>query len=258
MNENFTVPRMILPERTVDMWTATYLTGRCWRARIWAPAERQITERYDLAVGLAQVGAAGSGAAGPGGGWPEKVFVLEHKGVGPGRSVRIPRRQLEIHLAADEAVGGDLVYYLLPALAAPGETPHRVWAGSSAAPYGGIPAPASHRLRGPEWPGFQRWAVIVNVRDLNAELRGNSAYAAQLRGGAATIPIGDLWHLPAARSLRDFVSAVRRCECGRRAGDAELVSHIRRFAESGERSQVAEEGAEDDSRTSFYGVGGVG
>jgi hypothetical protein len=47
---------MIMPERTVDAWTATYITGRRWRARLRATTERAPDERYDLGTGLGNVG----------------------------------------------------------------------------------------------------------------------------------------------------------------------------------------------------------
>src|SRR3954452_393082 len=95
---------MILPERTVDAWTATYITGRRWRARLWAPTERAPGEGYDLGVGLGQVGGVpGLVDSEP---WPDKVFVLGHKGVDEHRTTKQPViwirvRQLLEHLGAD-------------------------------------------------------------------------------------------------------------------------------------------------------------
>src|SRR4051812_17875760 len=139
---------MILPERTVDAWTATYITGRRWRARLWAPTERAPDEGYDLGVGLGNLGGTpGHVVPEP---WPDKVFVLEHKGVDEHPTTRAPivwirTRQLLTHLAADRARGGGLVYYVLPDVE---------WVRRQRAPYGVLPSIAARRTKGVTWDGF--------------------------------------------------------------------------------------------------------
>jgi hypothetical protein len=152
---------MILPERTVDAWTATYITGRRWRARLWAPTERLPGERYDLGIGLGKVGGVPVPAdPDP---WPDKVFVFEHKGVDekggtkkkPGTPIiRIRGMQLLEHFYADRLWGGGLVYYVLP---------NPEWNRGRSAPYGTLPDVAVRRTRGPTWDGFQLWAMVAHV-----------------------------------------------------------------------------------------------
>lgn len=216
---------MILPERTVDAWTAAYITGRRWRARLWAPTEQDPSERYDLGVALGQVGAIPlPPERNP---WPDKVFVLEHKGVdedkaGPFVPVRVG--QLFDHLAEDRSRGGQLVYYLLP---------DPVWRGVQPAPYGTVPAVAQRRTHGPRpypggpaaWPGFQVWAWVVHVEDLLTLLcalllrgAGNRFRPSARRGSQdwiCRLRPGELGAIPNGLSLRDFLSGVRRCTHGR-------------------------------------------
>jgi hypothetical protein len=224
---------MILPERTVDAWTAAYITGRRWRARLWAPTEKHPGERYDLGVGLGNV--AGVPVPPHTTRWPDKVFVFEHKGVYKDRNgipvVHIPIRQLLDHLAEDKARNGSLVYYLLP---------DPDWQTTQSAPSGTLPAVAWRRTRGPRlppatgpaWVGFQLWGRVVHVEDLCRRVlsqHGVSRGRFQFRGGGkkrppdwmCTLPVSDFReHL----ALRDFISAVRSCTHGRLASDRELIA----------------------------------
>lgn len=226
---------MILPERTVDAWTAAYITGRRWRARLWAPTERFPGERYDLGVGFGNVG--GGPVPPHRDPWPDKVFVLEHKGVdegGPGSGpiVWIRVRQLLDHLAEDRARGGGLVYYLLP---------DPEWRSRRSARYGILPAVAWRRTRGPTlplagryaWEGFQRWAFVVHVEDLcrflaaihvavPGRFRPRAASEARHSDWACPLKASELSSIPNGVSLRDFVSGVRRCTHGRRVSDLRL------------------------------------
>lgn len=214
---------MILPERTVDAWTAAYITGRRWRARLWAPTERAADERYDLGVGLGKVGGV-PGEVDPEP-WPDKVFALEHKGVYERGATKEPviwirLRQLLIHLAADRARGGNLVYYLLPDAEWP----------PPKAPYGTMPAVAARRTPGPTWNGFQVWACVAHVEDLLAMLASIAvADASRFKYRAASggrlddwqcgLSTAELWAIPNALNLRDFISAVRDCTRGRLVAD---------------------------------------
>ncbi len=212
---------MILPERTVDAWTATYITGRRWRARLWAPTEQFPGERYDLGVELGKVGGVPVPAdPDP---WPDKVFVLEHKGVdeeskaGGVLFIRIRVSQLCMHLAEDRARGGRLVYYLLP---------DPEWRGRRSAPYGTLPDVAVRRTRGPTWDGFQLWAVVAHVEDVYTTLRRiYTAAPTQFIPRAGTgglrrdrlckLTMSDVWGIPNRLPLRDFISGVRDCTHGR-------------------------------------------
>jgi hypothetical protein len=222
---------MILPERTVDAWTASYITGRRWRARLWAPTERRPGERYDLAVGLGNV----SGMPVPAHSevWPDKVFVLEHKGVDEasgGRSVIWLRlRQLLDHLYEDRARGGSLVYYLLP---------DPDWNSFHPAPYGSLPDVAWRRTPGPKlpsggraWEGFQRWAHVVQVEEVHRYFeRIRRIEPGRLKqrdhGGRAdwvcALEMPEVRALRGRVSLRDFLSGVRRCTHGRIASEKRL------------------------------------
>ena len=224
---------MILPERTVDAWTAAYITGRRWRARLWAPTERKPSEKYDLGVGLGKIG-GGPGLPVPDP-WPDKVFVLEHKGVderGGDAIVWIRIRQLREHFDADRARGGRLVYYLLP---------DPEWRGRPPAPYGRIPDASVRRTRGPKlpssnrsaWDGFQLWARVIHVSDMLALMRAHCLKAPSrfqygpARGSRADdwafpLPTSQLAGIPNSLTLRDFVTAVRDCTEGRLATDAYL------------------------------------
>jgi hypothetical protein len=225
---------MILPERTVDAWTAAYITGRRWRARLWAPTERFPGEGYDLGVGLGNVG--GIPAAPHRELWPDKVFVFEHKGVDelrPGHSVIWIRiRQLLDHLAADRALGGGLVYYLLP---------NPEWRSRKAAPYGTVPDVSWRRTRGPTlpptdkpaWDGFQLWAQVAHVEDLLQLIQvifradPHRFKPRPPRGGgspdwACALEMTDVSLIQNLVPLRDFISGVRRCTHGRLAGDLML------------------------------------
>jgi hypothetical protein len=207
--------KRVLPERTVDIWTATYITGRCWYARLWAPTEKGTNEGYDLAVGLREITATRRPGPVPRQRrmWPEKVFVLEHKGVVEGEKVPIDYKQLENHLAGDRQAGGRLVYYVLPALAPSGGQPDRVWTSKAKAPYGQIPPPADLRLRGPGIPGFQDWAVVVNVENLDRYLKA--------QGEPGAIEAANLWSIAGAQSLKRFLSATAECKQGRKASEME-------------------------------------
>lgn len=221
---------MIMPERTVDAWTASYITGRRWRARLWAPTERSPDEGYDVGVGLGNVGAV------PGyvdrDHWPDKVFVLEHKGVDETSAglpvIGIRLRQLLSHYAADRARGGGLVYYLLP---------DPSWRGRQPAPYGTVPAVAARRTRGATWDGFQRWAVVAHVEDVVAAAR--SLYVSNRsrfkhrppRGGrrddwTCALTMSEVWAIPRRTTLRDFVSGVRDCTYGRLVTDPAVVGPV--------------------------------
>jgi hypothetical protein len=224
---------MILPERTVDAWTATYITGRRWRARLWAPTERGSSERYDLGVGLGSVGGVPVPAHPDV--WPDKVFVFEHKGVDEGAGaapiVWIRVRQLLAHLFEDRARGGNLVYYLLP---------DPEWMTPKAAPYGTVPDVAWRRTRGPKlptggyaWDGFQGWARIAHAEDVLRRLlqvHKSAPSRFKLRPGrrkgepdwACALSMPEVRDLRNQVSLRDFVSAVRRCTHGRLASDESL------------------------------------
>jgi hypothetical protein len=231
---------MILPERTVDAWTATYITGRRWRARLWAPTEQLPGERYDLGVGLGKVGGVPVPAdPDP---WPDKVFVLEHKGVDEERKaggapiVWIRVRQLLMHIAEDRAWGGSLVYYLLP---------DPEWRGRRPAPYGKLPDIAVRRTRGPAraparkpaWDGFQLWAVVAHVEDIYTTLcRIYTSAPAQVtprpgRGGLrrdrlCKLTMSDVWGIPGCLPLRDFISGVRDCTHGRLVTEPGVVGPV--------------------------------
>lgn len=217
---------MIIPERTVDAWTATYITGRRWRARLWAPTERAPDEGYDLGAGLGKVGGM-PGHVDPEP-WPDKVFVLEHKGAdehrtkGPVAWIRL--RQLLTHLAADRARGGRLVYYVLPDVD---------WAKPKRAPYGTVPSVAARRTKGLTWDGFQLWACVVHVEDLLWMLAsiyfaepGRFLYRAPSGSRKddwyCPITMAELWLIPGRLPLRDFISGVRDCTHGRLVTDPGL------------------------------------
>lgn len=224
----------ILPERTVDAWTASYITGRRWRARLWAPTEQRPGERYDLAAGLGDVGAVPVPPHRER--WPDKVFVLEHKGVdevGPGSVpvIWLSIRQLLTHLAEDRARGGKLVYYLLP---------DPEWRGRRSARYGRLPSVAWRRTRGPTlpsghgpaWEGFQIWAFVAHVEDLARHLaavcgltpgRFKGPSKASSPDWVYPLTLPELARIGDATSLRDFVSGVRECTHGRPA--SEVASH---------------------------------
>lgn len=223
----------ILPERTVDAWVASYITGRYWRARLWAPTEQRRDEAYDLGVGLGALAAGGSASSPPrprarGGrparadDWCSKVFVLEHKGVakrGGDAFVRLRFRQHCAHLSADAQRGGRLLYYVLP------DPP---WRGRPAAPAGTVPDVALHRTDRPGQPGFHRWAWTINVADLDAWLRvecaaGRLAWGA---GGLLELPTWRLQSIPRALALRDFLSEAKVCRAGRRASDPGLLGRL--------------------------------
>jgi len=211
---------MILPERTVDAWTATYITGRRWRARLWAPTERAKDEGYDLAVGVGKVrGAAGLTHQNP---WPDKVFVLEHKGVdedsrgNPLIFIRV--MQLRKHRAADHARGGKLIYYLMP---------DPTWRGRQHAPVGTLPPVTLRRTRGPTWTGFQRWAHVAHVDAVTAMLQSihkadPTRFKPRTPRGRhgpdwiCALTIAELRLMPNSVLLRDFITGVRECTHGRR------------------------------------------
>jgi hypothetical protein len=224
---------MILPERTVDAWTASYITGRRWRARLWAPTERREGERYDLSVGFRSV----SGLPVPAHSdvWPDKVFVFEHKGVDERSNgepiVWIRLRQLLRHSLEDRIRGGNLVYYLLP---------DPDWRGYQPAPYGVVPDVTSRRTRGPKlpsgeyaWEGFQVWARVAHVEDVRRQLQriyvtspGRFRSRPGPRRGkpdwACALTMAEVRAIRNQVSLRDFLSGVRRCTHGRIAGDSRL------------------------------------
>lgn len=219
---------MILPERTVDAWTASYITGRRWRARLWAPTERRPGEKYDLGVGIGNV--AGFPVPQHRDCWPDKVFALEHKGVyrGPGGSpiIWIRVRQLLDHLDDDRARGGGLVYYLLP---------DPEWTNPQRAPVGTLPDVAVRRTRGPKlptrgysWDGFQWWARVAHVEDVYRRMLQISNGAPHRfesgSGGdwACALRMREVGGLRNQVSLRDFLSGVRRCTHGRLVDDEEL------------------------------------
>jgi hypothetical protein len=234
---------MILPERTVDAWTATYITGRRWRARLWAPTERRSGERYDLGVGLGRVG--GFPAPSHPERWPDKVFVFEHKGVDekggtkkkPGTPIiRIRGMQLLEHLYADRLRGGGLVYYLLP---------NPEWNRGRSAPYGTLPDVAVRRTRGPTlaparrpaWDGFQLWAMVAHVEAVARLVY--SLYMTE-RSRFTTLPargrrpcdwecelrMSDLGRIRDGLSLRDFISAVRDCKRGRLVSEPGVLGPV--------------------------------
>lgn len=224
---------MILPERTVDIWTATYITGRRWRARLWAPTEQQQEEGYDLGVGLGQVGGFATPAHADR--WPNKVFVFENKGVEDKSNtgtpiIRIRCGQMLDHFYGDRARGGGLVYYVLP---------NPEWNKSQRAPSGTLPDVSVRRTRGPTlppptrgpaWDGFQRWAMVAHVESI-AELlysfctskpdrfTQRSPTAKRPYDWDCQLYMSDLVNIPGCLPLRDFVSAVRACKRGRLASE---------------------------------------
>jgi hypothetical protein len=165
--------------------------------------------------------------------WPDKVFVLEHKGVDEapkGRSVIWLRlRQLLDHLYEDRARGGDLVYYLLP---------DPDWNSFHPAPYGSLPDVAWRRTPGPKlpsggrvWEGFQRWAHVVHVEDMHRHMERirriePGRLTPRNRSGRAdwlcALEMAEVRALRGRVSLREFLSGVRRCTHGRVASDKRL------------------------------------
>jgi len=224
---------MILPERTVDAWTASYITGRRWRARLWAPTERRPGERYDLGVGVGSV--AGVPVPPHSETWPDKVFVFEHKGVDEGLGgvpiIWIRIRQLLDHLLEDRRRGGGLVYYLLP---------DPTWSSSHPAPYGSVPDVAWRRTPGPKlpsggraWEGFQRWASVAHVEDLlrligrvhrvePKRFKGRAASGGRAADWVCSLDMAEVRGLRGRVSLLEFISGVRRCTQGRLVGDKSL------------------------------------
>lgn len=257
---------MILPERTVDAWTATYVTGRRWRARLWAPTEHLPDERYDLALGFGTI--AGLPVPADAEWWPDKVFALEHKGVDEVRGaavVWIRVRQLLNHLAADRARGGGLVYYVLP---------DPEWRGRQPAPYGVLPPVAARRTRGPAirpggraaWDGFQAWAVVIDVETLYSTLRTifvriPSRFTPLPRRGrrpadwACRIPTAELWAIPNRSSLRGFVTGIRNCTHGRLATDRDIRQPGRGGPPDGTRAPLDRLGPSPSDLGAALGVG---
>jgi len=135
---------LMLPERTVDSWVSAYLATRDRHIHLWAPTEQNPIAAFDLA---AEVQETAGGLAKP------KVFVLEHKGVefGPPAvpSVRLRYNQHVRHLALDAALGGNVLYYLLPV---------PPWLAGVAPVPPPVPGAASHRTSRGGSGGFGNWA----------------------------------------------------------------------------------------------------
>jgi hypothetical protein len=219
---------MILPERTVDAWTATYITGRRWRARLWAPTEQKLDEAYDLSVGVGKVKA--DPRAPHTEQWPNKVFAFEHKGVDESNAgapiIWIRLRQLLNHFHQDLARGGGLVYYLLP---------DPEWNRHQPAPYGTLPDVTVRRTRGPGWDGFQKWAMVAHVADVltmtlpmfsaasTGRRKSRHSTRSQPHDRVCAIGMPELRRIRDRLSLRDFVTAVRKCERGRLLTDPGLL-----------------------------------
>lgn len=242
---------MVLPERTVDLWTASYITKREPRARLWAPTERDPGERYDLVAGLAEI-ARPAGASD----WPNKLFVLENKGVWleegvpPRHGIRIGTRQLWEHLRTDVAAGGSLLYYLLPALAPRGKAPDPDWSHFQSARAGQLPALAARRVRSIRGPGFEDWAVIVGVLDLFCYLYERR----KLSQDRVELDPHEAWRIKGSVSLKRFLTRVRECQAGRRAESLQRYL-ARKSAKGWREDSYLEEEALDSVRT-FYAVGG--
>jgi hypothetical protein len=241
--------RMVLPERTVDLWTAAYITKRERRARLWAPTERGPNERYDLAAGLAEV----SSGEGPSR-WPNKVFVLEHKGVrlndraSARHQIHIGIEQLWNHLKTDAEAGGSVLYYLLPALATRGEAPNGIWWQHPTAPAGQLPTAAALRVVTAHGPGFENWAVVVSVLDLFCHLYRKRA----LRRSYFEIDPAEAWDIQGAVSLKQFLTRVRKCQAGRR------VKSLGRYLDSStmrEQRELIHTDEFSSSVRTFYAVG---
>lgn len=73
----------IIPERTIDAWTASEVIAFDFRARVWAPTPRSqaAQEPWDFAITSSRPG--------------EKLFVLENKGLfdpAPANMTSLPSR----------------------------------------------------------------------------------------------------------------------------------------------------------------------
>lgn len=93
------MPR-ILPERTVEVWTAAYVSRWHPHARFWAPTQND-PRKWDLSTAL------------PTG----RHFVFEYKAVEgyPEPYVPINQDQLAAYAALNDGLGRTLVWYVLPA-----------------------------------------------------------------------------------------------------------------------------------------------
>lgn len=195
---------MDLPERTVDSWLSAYLATKQRHARLWAPVERNPTA-WDLVAGMNAVG----------GGAGNKVAIFENKGVysnATGRYWLLRFNQHLKHLALDTALGGNLLYYVLPV---------PPWTGPVVVP---PPPPPEAQWRTDMLgggSGFGWWVTVVHVADLDAYLLAGAA-----AGALAWAPCGTDWRLRlyfgagplpflSALPLRDFYSAMRACTRGR-------------------------------------------
>ena len=178
-----------LPERTVDAWVASAITGRFPNARIWAPTQRamHVDNNWDYGVGLGQ----------------GKIFILEDKATewsvgaaaaGGRHTIVIDLPQLDWYCLMVEPTHRVPVYYVLPV---------PPWNGE---PAGVVPPESAHRTA----PPFEGWTVAVRCHLLRAHI------AAPAHQMSRTLRAADVPAIPGGETLGDFLDQVLTCERGAR------------------------------------------